>query len=55
MARQLLLKTLVSVLGDFVDGLTEDNLKVGVSRDVHGRVGLELILFRGEEIVLLSP
>lgn len=30
MARQLLLKTLVSVLGDFVDGLTEDNLKVGV-------------------------
>lgn len=31
MARQLLLKTLVGVLGEFVDGLTEDNLKVGVS------------------------
>jgi hypothetical protein len=32
MARQLLLKSLVSIFGDFVDGLTEENLKVGVSR-----------------------
>ena len=32
MARQLLLNTLVKVFGDFVDGLTEENLKVGVSR-----------------------
>jgi len=30
MARQLLLKSLVSIFGDFVDGLTEENLKVGV-------------------------
>lgn len=30
MARQMLLKSLVSVFGDFVDGLTEENLKVGV-------------------------
>jgi len=31
MARQLLLNTLVGVLGEFIDGLTEDNLKLGVS------------------------
>lgn len=30
MARQLLLKSLVNIFGDFVDGLTEENLKVGV-------------------------
>lgn len=33
MARQLLLKSLVSIFGDFVDGLTEENLKVGVRID----------------------
>ena len=30
MARQLLLNTLTSAFGDLVDGLTEENLKVGV-------------------------
>lgn len=30
MAKRLLLNVLVQVLGDFIDGLTEENLKVGV-------------------------
>ena len=30
MAKKLLLSALVNVLGDFVDGLTEENLAVGV-------------------------
>mgnify|MGYP005994255063 CR=1 FL=1 len=30
MAKRILLSALVNVLGDFVDGLTEENLAVGV-------------------------
>lgn len=31
MAKQILLNTLVNVFGEYIDGLNEENLKLGVS------------------------
>ena len=59
MAKRLLLNVLVSVLGDYIDGLTEENLKLGVwsgeivlnnlqvNRSILQRLNLPIVIIHG--------